>query len=109
MEASPYRVCPEIVPNFKKLVGLRIGGGWNRKARKLLGGTEGCTHLVELLGPLATTAFQSIRSYQRKRQREMEEVPAPDGRRFIINTCHAWSDKGVVVKSWAPEFYLGGD
>lgn len=108
-EASPYRICPEIVPNFKKLIGLRIGRGWNRKARELLGGTEGCTHLVELLGPLATTAFQSIRSYQRKRQREMEEAPSPDGMRFILNTCHAWSDKGEVVKRWAPDFYLGGD
>jgi hypothetical protein len=108
-EASPYAECPEIVPNFKKLIGLCIGRGWNRKARELLGGISGCTHLVELLGPLATTAFQSIRSYQRKRQQELEEAPPRNDRRFIINTCHAWSDKGQVVKRWAPEFYLGGD
>ena len=108
-DASPFAVCPQIAPNFKRLIGLRIGPGWNRKVRARLGGVEGCTHLVELLGPMATTAYQSIGTHKRKRQREAQEAPGREGRKFIINTCHAWADTGQAVKRWAPEFYTGED
>ena len=33
--------------------------GLSADVRERLGGTEGCTHIVELLGPVATTAFQT--------------------------------------------------
>src|SRR3954454_24954269 len=59
-DKSPFAVCPAITPNFQRLVGLRIAAGWTARVRELLGGVEGCTHLVELLGPVATTAFQTI-------------------------------------------------
>ena len=55
-EAGPYAPCPAITPAFAKLEGLKIGPGWRRAVNNLLGGVQGCTHLVELLGPLATTA-----------------------------------------------------
>ena len=55
---GPYSVCGDITDNFRALVGLRIAAGWTQKTRELLGGVKGCTHLVELLGPGATTAFQ---------------------------------------------------
>ena len=32
--------------------GLRVGPGWRRAVRARLGGVQGCTHPVELLGPL---------------------------------------------------------
>ena len=51
---GPYALCGDITPNFKRLKGLSIKKGWTRKTRELLGGTKGCTHLVELLGPVAT-------------------------------------------------------
>ena len=40
--------------------GLRVGPGWRRAVRARLGGVQGCTHPVELLGPLATTAYQTV-------------------------------------------------
>ena len=46
---SPFRICPEVTPNFAKLAGLRLTTGYNRAARAVVGGTAGCTHLVELL------------------------------------------------------------
>ena len=59
-EAGPYAVCPAITPAFTKLVGLTIGPGWRREVLARLGGIRGCTHLVELLWPLATAAYQTI-------------------------------------------------
>ena len=57
---TPLEICRSITPEYKKLKGLRVGPGWNRKVKELLGGTRGCTHLTELLGPMATVAFQTI-------------------------------------------------
>ena len=54
-EYGPYAVCPAITPNFAALAGLKIGPGWNRKVKEVVGGVKGCTHLVELLGPMGVS------------------------------------------------------
>lgn len=103
---TPFAICPAITPNFRKIVGLRIGPGWRQKVRERLGGVEGCTHLVEMLGALGTVAFQAI--YPLREQREAEAASA--GRRpRLLDTCHAFaSDSPVVKKAW-PAFYTGPD
>src|SRR4029078_11012526 len=53
-DSSPYRICPEVTPNFKKRIVLRIKGGFCRYVKERLGGIHGCTPLVELVGPVAT-------------------------------------------------------
>jgi hypothetical protein len=80
--------------------------------KQLLGGAEGCTHLVELMGPLATTAFQTISSSRGREKRERErqargEPPAQTGnlRLALLATCHTFAvDSPVVQRIW-PEFY----
>jgi hypothetical protein len=103
-DSSPYGVCPAVTPNFQRLVGVRIGPGFRREVKQRLGGTEGCTHLVELLGPLATTAYQTIMPLK------MSE-PRPEGavrpRPRILDTCHALASDGEVVRIQWPEFYTG--
>lgn len=113
---SPYAICPAITGNFKRLIGLQIGAGWNRKVKTLLGGVEGCTHLVELLGPMATVSFQTIFGSSKRRRDEMfgletPETPTSDDSRasIIVNTCHALSTDGPVVKDNAPHLYTGPD
>ena len=119
-DKSPYRICGDVAPDFKKLIGLRIGGGFHREVRARLGGVHGCTHIVELLGPVATTAFQTVSS---GKARELErahrakndpapQVVAPSKPRrkpYVIDACHAWAADGPVVKRWAPDFYTGPD
>ncbi len=110
MEHTPYAICPEVGANFQRLVGLQIRAGWRRAVRDRLGGTEGCTHMVELLSPLATTAFQAILPHQRQRIRN--ELPAgqddPTVRRaHQIDTCYAWSSKREVVRRYLPDHYTG--
>ena len=55
-DKSPYQICGNVAPDFKKLIGLRIGGGFHRKVKERLGGVHGCTHLVELLQQLPDIA-----------------------------------------------------
>lgn len=110
-DRSPFAICNQITPAYQKLVGLSIGAGWNKRVKELLGGVHGCTHLVELLGPMATTAFQTIfpmRSRMNKDRSASEpkaDQPARPPR--LLNTCHGFRSDGEVVKQQWPEWYTG--
>jgi hypothetical protein len=105
-DQAPFRICPEIVPNFQLLVGLRIGPGFNARVRELVGGTKGCTHLVELMGPIGTTAFQTMA--ERYREAAGPRDPnEPPWRPPVIDTCHAFASDGELVQAEFPDFYTG--
>jgi hypothetical protein len=110
-DRSPFPMCGAITVNFQRLKGLAIRAGFLGKVRELLGGIEGCTHLVELIRPIATTAFQTVYPY-RDRLRQLQgatELAPPSGKRpRLLGTCHAFaSDSPVVQRLW-PDFYTGG-
>ncbi len=48
MVKVPYELCQLTLANIKKLVGLKIKRGINKKIVDALGRSEGCTHLVDL-------------------------------------------------------------
>ncbi len=48
MVKVPYELCQLALANIKKLVGLKIKRGINKKIVDALGRSEGCTHLVDL-------------------------------------------------------------
>lgn len=102
-DASPFNDCPQVVPVFEGLVGKRIGNGWNRTIKELMGGVRGCTHLTELLGPVATTAFQTIMSTRPDYCGDTEGV-ATD-RPPYIDTCHMLREDGPVVMKYWPKYY----
>jgi hypothetical protein len=93
IDASPFAVCPAIAPNFKGLIGMSLGPGFKKELMAKFGGTQGCTHIVELMGPIATTAFQTMSSKGRK--------ILGDRKPPMIDRCHALaSDGDVVAKHW---------
>ena len=100
---GPYSICGDITENFKALIGLSIKPGWTQKTRELLGGTKGCTHLVELLGPIATTAFQTVYAARAERSNSAGKRERP----ALIDSCHAWASDSPVVAKRFPEFYTG--
>lgn len=109
---SPYLACGSITPAFQTLVGLRIGPGWTRAIKERLGGPKGCTHLVELLGPLATTAFQTvfpILAREAALKAKAEGRPVQDGkeRPVLLNMCHILASDGEVARKHWPEHYTG--
>lgn len=112
-DGSPYAICPAITPRFQKLVGITIGQGWRRAIAEHLSGVEGCTHLVELLQPVATVAFQTIVPYRNRRMAAdgtLRQTPGgnePKRRPPVIDTCHAMASDGPVVEKFWPQFYTG--
>ena len=109
---SPYEMCPEIAPNYRALIGIQMGPGWRKAIRMQVGGIQGCTHLTELLFPMATVAMQTIWPLIRKpkrKEREGEAEKQQSRRPLILDTCHAWASDSQVVKQNTPKYYTGKD
>jgi hypothetical protein len=127
---SPFQICPDILPNFQRLVGLKIGHGFTRDVRARLGGREGCTHIVEMLQQVATVAFQTTVSERARTLRKEQKAKAPPvtappeatsdpsqtgekspdkskRRPIVVDTCHAWKSDGPLVKRYLPDFFTG--
>ncbi len=108
-EHSPFEMCPAIAPNYKKLIGIKMGPGWRKAIRMKVGSTEGCTHLTELLFPMATVAMQTIWPIRSKRKQESDtEEKQPQGKRpVVLDSCHAWASDSPVVRENAPKYFTG--
>ena len=98
---APYPACPDFPDRFSKLVGQHIEPGWTAKVRLLLGGRWGCTHLVELLGPLATTAVQTVYAWRGEIGEHLDDSVAPPSE--FINSCHTLAKDSEVVRRLWPE------
>jgi hypothetical protein len=88
--------CDVIAIDYAKLKGMKLAAGFMREARSLFGGTQGCTHLTELIGAVATAAFQTM----------SEELNARGTERpFQLDGCHALKTDSPVVKEFHPKWY----
>jgi hypothetical protein len=102
-DASPFPICPQAVDSLAAIKGLRIGPGWNRALKERLRRSDNCTHLAELLTPLATAAYQTLTPVRKKQPQRL----AADGRPRQIDQCYAYgSTREVVLRRW-PEHYDG--
>lgn len=97
---SPYDVCPAATRAFKDLVGLRISGGWMQKVKERYGKAKGCTHILELLYPAGTTAYQTVYAYREQRLRAsgLSEAEAMKRKGPPLNSCYAFAEDGPVVQ-----------
>lgn len=99
--AAPYAECGEGGRALQSLKGLRIASGWSREVRKRLGAGSSCTHLVELLVPLATVAFQSLAVARRGRPDTLDAA----GRPVKIDSCYAYRSGGELVLHHWPTWH----
>ncbi|MBD9629976.1 DUF2889 domain-containing protein [Pseudomonas sp. PDM19] len=111
-EAAPTPTCGEIAAAYEGLVGLRIGPGFKQQAIRVVGGLQGCTHLTELLGPMATTLIQSTfvaRRDELRRQRE-EQPGFVQPRPWVIGSCHVYHPQSDASRRiWPQGFDERGD
>lgn len=97
-EYSPFDICPGGAVNFARIEGVKIGPGFRREVAKIVGGTLGCTHMRELLGRMATTAFQTIYPIKAK-----EIEGSTTKHTHLLGTCHAYAPGSEVVLRLWPE------
>lgn len=103
---TPYADCPRINDSYAQLVGLRIEAGFLHAVKTRFRGVQGCTHLTELLGPIATTALQSMRpALERRRSARGLPRPLEGPRPALMDSCFALRRDGpAAAVRWALEF-----
>ena len=118
-DKTPYVMCPTAAPNFSRLIGLTIKGGFMKEVNQRVGGAFGCTHLRELIQQMATTAFQTINpAIVRDNMAARGETVPPGsdtldaqiteqmgGAPKIVNSCLAYADNGPLVKRRWPRLH----
>lgn len=102
MQATPFDICPGAEATLTPLIGLRMAGGWNKTVRTLLKGQRSCTHIVELLGPLATTAHQGLAPMRLAAINQPENAAQ---RLAKVDSCYAYSGERTVVARLWPELH----
>ncbi len=92
-DASPYAICREATASMQGIVGLRIASGWAQTVKDALPPTDACTHLREILVPMATAAFQTI-APDRRRRGKLDLARQGD---WLVGTCIAYRPDGEIV------------
>ena len=101
-DTTPYSLCREAAATLAPLVGERVAAGWSSKVKSTLRGAASCTHLMEMLLPMATTAVQAVHGLKRENNNVPYDAKAMAGR---MDSCYAYSRERSVVQVHWPELY----
>lgn len=108
MAEHPYQSCLGALPPFQGLIGARVGQGWRKAVQSVVGGNRACTHLRELLFPMATVAFQTMGGWKEDEAASRGGLPAADAQPpHFMDGCRAWASDGEVVRQLYPMHYKG--
>ena len=105
MPGIPHHECPETIPAFGRLEGMRIAPGFTSKVRGALGGPKGCAHLTGLVMTMASAALQGLWTY-RARDRRAHEDMASTANDYLVDTCHVWRRNGPLVTELSKDYNL---
>jgi hypothetical protein len=100
-DKTPFAICSEAGRAMRDLVGIRIGAGWMKQVRERIATRVSCTHLMDLLGPISATAYQTLHAALEERDKKNQSRDKPS----ILDTCIALATDGDVVKNRWPEFH----
>lgn len=96
----PLDFCHENVETIRKIIGLKISVGFQKKVRDLIGGDKGCTHLTNLLIAMSQAVFQGFLAHKQREPRPaprtIEEVEELD---VVLGRCSSWKEDGPKMKN----------
>jgi hypothetical protein len=105
MDHVPHTTCDQAPATMHRLKGCRLGKGWRKQVDEKVGGTEGCTHLREMLGNMATAAIQTLTMGRRHRLESKGLPPAQTEMPAYLGQCHTWARDSVTTLRHFPMFY----
>ncbi|MCP4494359.1 MAG: DUF2889 domain-containing protein [Gammaproteobacteria bacterium] len=100
-DLTPFAICSQAVEEMRRLVGIKMAAGWMKQVRERIGSRSSCTHLMDLLGQISATAYQTLHAALEERDAQQASRDKPP----ILDTCIALSTEGDVVRKRWPEFY----
>jgi len=98
---APYAHCVGGGDALQSLKGLSMTKGWAKEVSARLGGARSCTHLREILIPMASAAFQSLTMMRLK----LPDRVDANGRPLKLDSCYAYGVSRELVRSRWPEYY----
>ena len=108
IDHSPYALCSAITDAYQRLIGMPIKPGFTLRLKERVGGVRGCTHLTELIGVMATVAYQTVHGSGEQAAREGRKAPPEaGGRPGHLGGCHALAPRSPVVALHWPDHYEG--
>lgn len=99
IDAHPFPNCHEVAPNFSQLVGTRITAGWLSYVKKTFSGVAGCTHVLELMPVVATTAFQMMWYPLAEKYPERTKAAINS----FSDNCYGWAEQGPMMTKFRQE------
>lgn len=94
MPVVPDAGCRDIEQGLQSLTGRFIRTGFTSEVRNLLGKTEGCIHMTNLLLAMSSAAVQGMWAVaSRIREGKPPKLPNVDGS-FLLNSCYMWRSGG---------------
>ena len=101
---APYPTCPEAQARFASLIGLGLARGWRRAVDERVGGTQGCTHVREMLYQMPTIAFQALGSWSLRTAEGLEALADRVAvQPQFLDGCHSWAVDGPIVAVLFPD------
>ena len=73
-------------------------GGADLRRPAAIGGRHGCTHITELLGPVATIAYQTLYGHdarERRKKTQFSDADKQNQRSHLHNSCVGYADDSV--------------
>ena len=97
MNTVPKENCREVENSIEPVVGMSIKSGFSEKVKSLVGGANGCSHLVALLLAMAPAAVQGAWAAVAQNPVDRASVSGA-ALKFLENTCHVWRSDGPALK-----------
>jgi len=99
MLTIPITECRTTLDRVELIKGLEIKAGFTGQVRKIMGGTNGCTHLC---GLVTVMAQEIVHGWLTQKRREKSPVPQALGdikeKKFLIDSCRIWKEDGPRMK-----------
>ncbi|MBT8341120.1 MAG: DUF2889 domain-containing protein [Desulfatitalea sp.] len=97
MNTVPYPECPQAIDSLMPLIGERISAGFTAKVQQLVGGAQGCAHLLALCRAMGSAAIQGAFAMLSQQPPEAHDI-TKDSLKRVIDTCHLWRADGPMVQ-----------
>ncbi len=94
----PREECIDANKNIQNLNGLSITRGFTKAVKDILGGTKGCTHVVNCILAMAPAAVQGYWAYKAQKPVTKEFANQGSMSHYLIDTCYVWRKDGPMIK-----------
>jgi hypothetical protein len=99
MPAVPHGECSETRTSLEPAKGMRITSGFTVSVKDLVGGANGCAHLVALLVSMASAAVQGAWTAL-SRNPEQPSGYLTKAMNAIVDTCRVWRRDGPQLAEY---------